>query len=183
MRAPDHLCLDGLADIGANRYSHPQRRALIHVIRYVYLRLRLGVVVSGLCACRFIFSVVVLILDIRYWFTRRSTVSISILGTALMSGSELFVKLGSFLVKQNLQGSSVPQFIASLLLSISTSLVLPLLMIKTILHIELHWWNETTWIPIMQRLGATHRERASERLEASTSWRTKAAVRVAVTVL
>ena len=122
------------------------------------------------------------VLDIRYWYTRTSTVSISILGTALMSGSDLLHKLGSFIIEQRLKEFSILGFIASLLLGIFTSLVLPLLMLKAILRIEFRWWKGTTWIPIMQKAGATHRERASERLEATTSWRTKAGVRLLVTV-
>lgn len=125
---------------------------------------------------RFILSIVVFILDIRYWYTRRSTVSISILGTALISGSELYGKLETFFVKEKLKGFSIPRFIASLLLITSTSLVLPLLMIKAILHIEFHWWKGTSLFPIMQRGAATHRERASERLEATMSWYARVAV-------
>jgi hypothetical protein len=100
-----------------------------------------------------------------------------------MAGSELFDKLGSFIVEQILKEFSIIAFSSSLLLIVFTSLVLPLLMLKAIFRIEFRWWKGTTWMPIMQKAGATHRERASERLEAATSWRTKAGVCLLVTVL
>jgi hypothetical protein len=55
-------------------------------------------------------------------------------------------------------------------------------MIRAILRIEFGWWKGTTLIPRMQNAAATHRERASERLEATTGWRTKAGVCLLVTV-
>ena len=128
---------------------------------------------------RSVLSTAVLALDDHYWYTRTSTVSISILGTLLMSGSRIIVKLGSFIVKQKTNEFTVTAIIGlltSLLIFISTSLVLPLLMMKAVLRVEFRWWKETTWIPSMQRVNAKHRERASQRLEATVSWRTKAGV-------
>lgn len=144
--------------------AHPRRRAVLYTIEFAL-------------------STSVLILDIRYWYTRTSTVSISILGTALISGSELFVKLGSFLVNEKRKGFSIFGFISSLVLTMFTSLVLPLLMIQAILRIEFRKWKGTMWIPIMQRAGATHRERASERLEAATSWRAKAGLFLSIAAM
>lgn len=56
-----------------------------------------------------------------------------------------------------------------------------MLMIKVIARIEFGWWRGTSWIPVMQIAGTTHRERASERLEAKTSLRSKIAVGLALT--
>ena len=176
----DYMLLDGVV---GNRFSkdvHPRRRAFLHAMRYVYLA---HVQSRSLkVSYRLVLAIVVLFLDIRYWYTRTSTVSISILGTALLSGSDLFNKLGLFVIEQKMKEFSVLGFTSSLLLIMFTSLVLPLLMIKAILRIEFRWWKGITWVPIMQKAGATHRERASERLEAATSWRVKAGVRRLVTV-
>jgi hypothetical protein len=63
-----------------------------------------------------------------------------------------------------------------LLLDIFTGLLLPFMMIKAITRAEFGWWKGTTWIPIARRVVATHKERASMRLDARTSWRTKGGV-------
>jgi hypothetical protein len=97
-----------------------------------------------------------------------------------MSGSEIIIKLGSFIVQQKTNEFTVTGIVGlliTLIMFIFISLVLPLLMMKAVLRIEFHWWKETTWIPIIQRVDATHRERASQRLEATVSWWTKAGVR------
>jgi hypothetical protein len=52
----------------------------------------------------------------------------------------------------------------------------PLLMVKTITRAEFGWWKGTTWFPIVRRTMATHRERASMRMDAQTSWRLKGGV-------
>ena len=57
-----------------------------------------------------------------------------------------------------------------------TTLIIPLLMIKAIARMEMRWWKGTAWIPTMQIASATHRERASERLEARIGWLPKVAV-------
>jgi hypothetical protein len=57
-----------------------------------------------------------------------------------------------------------------------TLLAVPMLMFKVIFRFEFGWWRGKSWIPVMQIADATHRERASGRLEARTSLRLKVAV-------
>ncbi|KIM91908.1 hypothetical protein PILCRDRAFT_809902 [Piloderma croceum F 1598] len=132
---------------------HPLRRALIRGLRIAL-------------------STIVFSLDIHYWYTRRSTFSISILGTALISGSELFVELASIIAK----GKGLFALFMSLLLATFTDLALPLLAIKTILRIKFGWWKEMGWVPTVRRASITRREITSARLEAATNWRHKAVV-------
>jgi hypothetical protein len=115
---------------------------------------------------------IIFFLDIHYWYTRRSTFAISILGTVLISGSELFAELPSIIPK----GKEPSAFIASLLSAVLV-LALPFLVFKTILRIKFGgWWKEMGWFPTVHRAGATRREITSARLEAATNWRHKAAV-------
>lgn len=115
---------------------------------------------------------IVFLLDIHYWYTRRSTFSISILGTAMISGSELLVELASIVAKSK----GLFTLIASLLSAMLTGLVLPFTAIKTILRIKFGWWKEMGWVPTMHRASATRREITSARLETATNWQHKAAV-------
>jgi len=135
----------------------------IHPLRRVLLR--------GL---RIALSIIVFLLDIHYWYTRRSTFSISILSTVLIWGSELLQ-----LTSIDAKGEGLLVFILSLLLE----LVLPFLAIKTTLRIKFGWWKELGWVPTVRRASATRRDITSARLEAATSWRHKAALWLSVALV
>ncbi|RDB21767.1 hypothetical protein Hypma_011097 [Hypsizygus marmoreus] len=116
---------------------------------------------------------VIFILDVRYWFTCKSTVSISIPGTIVISASRIIEELAGVITKGQDQKISIPGWLGAFLFSFATQLVVPLLMLKAVARVEFSWWKDTTWIPVIQRAGATHSERASERLEAQLSWHFK----------
>ena len=118
----------------------------------------------------------VFILEIRYWFTCRSTISISILGTALVASAEIINEVAALVSTSMEEEYLTLDWIGAALIRMVTMLLIPLLMIKAIVRMEMRWWKGTTWIPVMQIAPATHRERASENLEARIGWRPKVAV-------
>ncbi|KAF9466790.1 hypothetical protein BDZ94DRAFT_1319290 [Collybia nuda] len=122
-----------------------------------------------------ILSLVIMILDTRYWYTRTSTVSISILGGSLRASTYIIDSIGEAIKHGKENNLSVIGWISWCLYFGVISLTLPLLIIKVIARIEFGWWG-TLWIPTVQIAHATHRERASERLEAKVSLRLKIAL-------
>ncbi|GLB42810.1 hypothetical protein LshimejAT787_1202590 [Lyophyllum shimeji] len=143
---------NGLVGHRFSEDAHPRRRFLLYL---------LSSAISFLATC----------LDIRYWFTRRSTAGISIPGTAIVAVSSIVKELDSIRVRGITRKFSFPGWIAALLFSVATTLVLPLMQLKAILRVDISWWKG--WIPVVSLANATHSERASERMEARTSWRTK----------
>ncbi|KAF9466788.1 hypothetical protein BDZ94DRAFT_137676 [Collybia nuda] len=132
----------GLVGHRFSENSHPRRRAFL-------------IALGG------VLSVFIILLDIRYWYTRRSTVGISILGNALIAGAEMFIHVASTIAQARLDQLSA----------------------SAIARIEFGWWKDTTWIPVMQRAQATQKERASERLESRMTWSARAGLFMSLVAL
>ncbi|KAF5370516.1 hypothetical protein D9615_010329 [Tricholomella constricta] len=153
---------NGLVGHRFSEDGHPRRRSLIMLLSNV---LPLAI------AC----------LEIRYWFTRRSTVGISIPGTALTAASWIIAGLDDAAIPLRADNSNFFAWIVALLTATFTVLVDPLIQLKAIFRIEVTWWKG--WIPVLQKAKATHSERASERMEARTSWSTKTGLFLSVVAL
>jgi hypothetical protein len=127
------------------------------------------------CFCSSIYSVfqrsacilLVTILRIHYWLSCVSTVSISILGTTFLALSSILATFIGLIPTNGLKIEGFGIFFAALFAFLE--LVAPFAMIKAITRIEFRW-KDATWIPVIRRASATHRERASIRLEARLSW-------------
>ncbi|KAJ6502149.1 hypothetical protein C8R45DRAFT_1092043 [Mycena sanguinolenta] len=125
-------------------------------------RRRIGVqFVSGGCL------VVYGLLLFYYWWTRVSTVGISVSGVAF---SAVGFVLGP--IVDTLQSND-----ASLIFIVPMTVVVPFLMCKCIMRVEFGWKG---WILLPRLLPATHQERNSQRMDNRTSWRTKLGLLVAL---
>ncbi|KAF8063483.1 hypothetical protein FPV67DRAFT_247135 [Lyophyllum atratum] len=141
--------------LGGHRHgenAHPRRRLFI-----------IGLQTVLACA--------VLLLDSLYWFTRTSTVAITIPGTLLRVGSMAVENVSPTISVALLENITALDWISTVLWK--TPMLIPeLLMIKGVFHLKIRkragaWW--TRWIPVVYRTPATHEERASRRLDAQTS--------------
>ena len=122
------------------------------------------------------FSALHNILDIHYWYSRVSTVSISISGTAFLGLSSVLRILVEIPFYVNYIAHSSNKLVDVFHLLLSIDLLATFMMIKTITRTQFGWWQGTTWIPMVRRGVATHGERASMRLDARMSWRVKGGV-------
>ncbi|KDR66890.1 hypothetical protein GALMADRAFT_232295 [Galerina marginata CBS 339.88] len=108
------------------------------------------------------------ILNFFYWYSRMSTVGISITGTALVAGGYLL----DFIVQAVEFFHYIPysQIFSKLIFWVAFQAVFqitPVLMLKTVTHAEFYWWK--SWIPAVHFSQASHSERASQRLESQIS--------------
>ncbi|KAF5361491.1 hypothetical protein D9758_006202 [Tetrapyrgos nigripes] len=103
-------------------------------------------------------SVIWMIMTFIYWYTRDNTVYISIPGTLFLVASELFAALADLIGKDQ-----ITVYVVTILLLVPSVYW----KLRTVLRIELVWKG---WIPTFRRMRPSHRERASERLDATTSW-------------
>ncbi|KAJ6531299.1 hypothetical protein B0H19DRAFT_1273505 [Mycena capillaripes] len=118
-------------------------------------RRRLGVqIASGACL------VIYAWLLFYYWWTRVSTVGIS-------TSSVAFLAIG-YILGPTIDTLQDPD--ASLMFSLPMTLIVPFLMCKCITRVEFGWRK---WYPTLTRAPANHRERASQRIDIRTPWRTK----------
>jgi hypothetical protein len=125
---------------------------------------------------RYAFMILLRILDGHYWYTRNFTVSISVSGTVFLALSSIHHIIEEALADDDSTGSSFKMIFIRTLLLLFLDLLTPFLMIKAITRTELRWWKGTTWIPVVRRTAATHKERASMRLDRQTKWYVKNAV-------
>ncbi|KAF9484580.1 hypothetical protein BDN70DRAFT_106138 [Pholiota conissans] len=115
-----------------------------------------------------VLAIVGLVLQIHYWFTRASTVGISVFGTILVAGPNLLVVVIDILREMGTAKSlGVGSVIGMLLKQVPEFLPL-FLMLKAVLRAELYW--PSRWIPGCRLARQTHLERASQRLEARIPW-------------
>ena len=115
------------------------------------------------------------ILDFHYWYSRSTTVGISLHGTTLI----IFGLLAKYIIgiAQSGYGSGRGLFgWVFLFITHSPSCITGILMLMAITRAELTR-NSVSWIPRLQFSGATHAERASLRVDARTQWRHRATVR------
>ncbi|KAF8063485.1 hypothetical protein FPV67DRAFT_246768 [Lyophyllum atratum] len=143
---------NGLVEHRFSEGAHPRRRFFLALVSTL------------------VFFVITCI-DVRYWFTRKYTVSISIPGTALLAAFSIIDEVDGVIAKGIMEQFTLAGWVGAVLFATATSLVLPATQLKAIFRVDLGWWNG--WIPVVHRTKATHSERASERLEAQTSWSTK----------
>jgi hypothetical protein len=116
------------------------------------------------------------ILDNHYWYTRNFTVSISMSGTVFLTLGFIFGIIAKDMFGDNSNDDSIKKLFIRAMIILFLYLATPLLMIKAITRTELRWWKDTTWIPVVRRAAATHKERASMRLDGRTRWYVKGAV-------
>ncbi|KAJ6537787.1 hypothetical protein B0H19DRAFT_1240499 [Mycena capillaripes] len=140
--------------------AHPRRRILIESLMYVL-------------------HLVEVLLDMSYWYTRTSTVCISISGTILLALGEILGAIGSAVNTAELKKAefSGSEWLLWLLIVVilAATLLLPFSMLKTVTRLAFSW-DKSRWIPAVRRVSPTHMERASQRLDLRTSWGVKAAV-------
>ncbi|KAJ7256515.1 hypothetical protein B0H12DRAFT_1112424 [Mycena haematopus] len=121
--------------------AHPRRRISIQLV-------------SGGCLA------VYGLLLVYYWWTRVSTVGISV---SAVTFSALGFLLGPIV-------DTFPNDDPSLVIILPMTVVVPYLMCKCIMRAEFRWKG---WLFLPRLLPATHRERASQRIDNRTSWQTK----------
>ncbi|KAJ7910143.1 hypothetical protein B0H13DRAFT_2013124 [Mycena leptocephala] len=118
--------------------AHPRRRVFLDSsIAFLYL-------IQGL-------------LDTSYWYTRTSTLSISVSGTVFLVLSRILFILTS--------ASKAWEKVK----------VEPLFMLKTVTRLAFSR-RKTRWMVSLRRVSPTHAERTSQRLDLRTSWAVKACI-------
>ncbi|KAJ7119609.1 hypothetical protein C8R44DRAFT_788507 [Mycena epipterygia] len=127
-----------------------------------------------------IVSFVLAVLEIGYWYTRTSTVSISVSGTVLVALSGIIAAFAHVANtaetdKLNTLTSHWIQWLWLIVLTLATKLSLPWFMLKAVTRFEFSR-NNSNWYPSVRRVGATHKERNSQRLDSRTTWGVKAGV-------
>ncbi|KAJ6588607.1 hypothetical protein B0H19DRAFT_212203 [Mycena capillaripes] len=127
-----------------------------------------------------VISLIWSILDMSYWYTRTSTISISVSGTLFLAASGILSACNgaaSSVEKQKLDFSSSNWFswLWIIALALVTGFPVPLFMLKTVTRVAVSRDN-SRWFPSIRRISPTHRERASQRLDSCTNWRIKASV-------
>ncbi|KAF8811336.1 hypothetical protein BYT27DRAFT_7161118 [Phlegmacium glaucopus] len=126
-----------------------------------------------------IIRIVTTFLDLHYWYTRSSTVGISKFAATLVAA----ISLGKYLLEaffNEYNFVTLVMMIASLPFQMA-----PFLMLKVVWGIEFGWghsegkgkWTAAKWgrmcLPSLNFVKATHRERASNRLDGSINWTVK----------
>ncbi|KAG5634493.1 hypothetical protein H0H81_001765 [Sphagnurus paluster] len=134
----------------------------------VMLKLALPISILTERIYRVVVSFAIACLNTRYWFTRQSTVGISIPGTALLVASSVLEEVDSIATHKTGPAS---HYATALLFAVVDSVILLAPAVKAILRVEVGWWKG--WIPTLRMAKATHSERASERMEGRTTWVTK----------
>jgi hypothetical protein len=115
-------------------------------------------------------------LDIRYWFTRKSTVSISRVGTALIASGIITNGMIRVVIEALAGEYTIPGWIAVILLNALTILLSHLLSVKAIARAEFQWWKNTRWVPVVRIAPPSLREVKSDKLEARMGWGAKVTV-------
>jgi hypothetical protein len=116
-------------------------------------------------------------LDLGYWYTRTSTVFISVSGTVLVALSGIIAAVTHIAntVETEKSDFSTWSWLWLIVLTVATKFSLPFLMLKTVTRVEFSL-NESTSIPSVRLVDPNHRERNSQRLDSRTSWGVKACV-------
>ncbi|KAJ6588605.1 hypothetical protein B0H19DRAFT_1100250 [Mycena capillaripes] len=120
------------------------------------------------------------ILEMSYWYTRTSTVSISVSGTLFLATSTILSAcngVASSTENQKLEFSSSNWFawLWLIALALATGFPVPLFMLKTVTRVAVSR-DDSRWFPSIRHISPTHRERASQRLDSRTNGRIKAGV-------
>ncbi|KAJ6491578.1 hypothetical protein DFH09DRAFT_1453217 [Mycena vulgaris] len=120
------------------------------------------------------------LLELGYWYTRTSTVSISVSGTLLsvfngILGGIAVLTTSAKALKLNTPTLRWSQWLGMIVTTLEMHWALPLFMLKAITRLEISP-NNTRWFPSARLLGPTHKERNSHRLDSRTGWGVKAGV-------
>ncbi|KAJ7119550.1 hypothetical protein C8R44DRAFT_877970 [Mycena epipterygia] len=111
-----------------------------------------------------------------YWYTRTSTLSISLSGTVLIALSVIIgglTQIANAVEIQKLNKTTL-HWIRWLWL-IVLNLPLPWFMLKAMAWLEFSQ-NKSSWFPSVRQIGPTHKEHNSQRLDSCTTWSVKAGV-------
>ncbi|KAF5375938.1 hypothetical protein D9615_008271 [Tricholomella constricta] len=150
---------DGLVGHKHSENAHPRRRFFLNILQLVL-------------------GCVIIVLDVLYWFTRTSTVSISVIGTVLIAGSIAIEAVVPAFSLRLLLENDVSDWISTAF-STLLELVPALLMIKPLLRISIKRRVGTRWarwIPVVYSTPVTHAERTSYRLDARMSYWIKGSI-------
>ncbi|KAJ6554099.1 hypothetical protein B0H10DRAFT_1967944 [Mycena sp. CBHHK59/15] len=131
---------------------------------------------------RTVLSCILAVLDVGYWYTRTSTVYISVSGTVLIALSDIisaFALIATAVETHKLDTSTSHwlQWLWLIVLALATDFSLPLFMLKAVTRLEVSR-NNSNWFPSVRRVGPTHKERNSQRLDSRTGWGVKAGYHV-----
>ncbi|KAF7360594.1 hypothetical protein MVEN_00790800 [Mycena venus] len=156
---------NGLAGHRFYEDAHPRRRFIMMAI-------------IGVC------YPIQILLDMSYWYTRTSTVAISVSGTILMALSDILITIMSAanaVEEQKLEFSSSRwlTWLWVIVATVAIELPLPFFMLKTATRLAFSR-EKSKWIPSVRRVRPTHMERASQRLDSRTSLGMKAALCVSL---
>ncbi|KAJ7587131.1 hypothetical protein C8J56DRAFT_1026641 [Mycena floridula] len=135
---------NGLFGHRYNEETHPRRRLFLGIFAAT-----LGFIIS--------------LLEIHYWYTCTSTVSISIHGTTMSALGDILkmcVGISRTVAKDKISG--VPSWVWLLSKRCLTDLLAPFLMLRAVSRIELNGWS-------IKFIGASHAERTSHRLDSRMS--------------
>lgn len=121
-----------------------------------------------------------ILLNMSYWYTRTSTVGISISGTILLALVEVLGAIGGAVnaaeqQKVGFSSSDALTWLWVVIVILATTFPLPFSMLKTVTRLAFSW-DKSRWIPTVRRVNPTHMERASQRLDSRTSWGVKIGV-------
>ncbi|KAJ7619341.1 hypothetical protein FB45DRAFT_1095422 [Roridomyces roridus] len=159
-----HSLQDGLVGHRFHQDAHPRRR--------LFIQLLAGYVLSPLAT----------ILQLNYWYTRTSTVGISISGTVLQAVPDIVPPIIGAIVafKPHMRGLELFTSLWAITLVVGFFLLTPLLMLRTVARLSFNW---NAWIPSVSRASPNHKERASQRLDSRTSWVFQAAMSITLTAI
>ncbi|GLB42812.1 hypothetical protein LshimejAT787_1202610 [Lyophyllum shimeji] len=149
----------GLAGIKHSEDVHPRRRFFLSAVQWVL-------------------AVAAVSLDALYWFTRTTTVGISVPGTLIRMASLVVEQLSPAIAAALLQDMAVWDWISTAFWNLSP-LVTEFLMLKVVIGMRTKWGEGPSWrrwIPVVYRTPMTHAERASQRLDAQINYWIKGSI-------
>ncbi|KAF8205408.1 hypothetical protein K438DRAFT_1932226 [Mycena galopus ATCC 62051] len=141
--------------------AHPRRRLII------------GLLLSVL-------SSVQSLLRVNYWYTRTSTVSISVSGTTFLALHRILLALMNMANKAELQKlefstSEWLKWVWLIVWTVAIGFCIPFFMLRTVTRVAFSY-NKSRFIPTVRQASPTHMERASQRLDSRPGWSIKVGV-------
>ncbi|KAJ6495433.1 hypothetical protein C8R45DRAFT_1095066 [Mycena sanguinolenta] len=148
--------------------AHPRRRFIINIL------------------LEFVLSPIPNFLGLVYWYTRTSTVSISVSGTTFLALHRvLWVLTYAANVLETEKDLPIEEWLVHLWLAVwgvATRSFLAFLMLKTVTRLTFSR-KKGRWFPTVGRAKPTHMERASQRLDSHPSWRIRAGMCVSLILI
>ncbi|KAJ7331519.1 hypothetical protein DFH08DRAFT_940114 [Mycena albidolilacea] len=163
--------MNGLAGHRFSEDAHPRRRFIMSA--FIYL-----------------FTGIPYLLDMSYWYTRTSTVAISVSDTVLLALSDILETLtvaANAAEESKLDSEfSSSQWLPLLYIWIVMIMMIsaigfprPFFMLKTTTRLAFSR-DKSRWVPSVRRVSTKHMKRASQRLDSRTSWGIKAGLCVSL---